>query len=187
MVKEYHGQISHNERTIKLMFKMAYHIYEKKRILIRVCIGVVLIMASVLVAFPRYVQAILMMLGTWKLTARDFPATIRAQRTIETRKGTFPVMTYTFTDKGIVLQGEGTTNLQYNQFQYLVEDNKYLYLFLGKQSVCMIDKATITPSSIKQLMFYVEKKTGLKWTRNKSFFNMNLDDFLQYIQTRKLF
>ena len=42
-----------------------------------------------------------------------------------------------------------------------VEDNEYVYLFLGHKSVCMIDKATVEGGSAEDLKEFVAQRTGL--------------------------
>ena len=75
--------------------------------------------------------------------------------------------------------------LEYSRFQRLLEDNEYLYLFLGPKSVCMIDKATVEGGSAEDLKEFVAQRTGLSWRRNRSLLSMNLTDLRQALQDHR--
>lgn len=185
MGKRFTGKIQHTGETIRLLYKTEYHTYEKMRLLTRVVIGAVLIVLAVVAGLPIAAQAILLMIGCWLLVSRDFPSASKADKVTEARHGQFPVMTYTFTDGDVRLEGEGAMELQYSQFQRLIEDDKYLYLFLGKDSACMVDRATVEPGPPEKLMEHVEEKTGLQWGRDKSLLSMNLRDLWQAVKDRR--
>ena len=185
MEKRFKGTIRHTEETIRLLYKTEYHVYEKMRLLTRVVIGAAMIVLALAAGLPLAAQAILLMIGCWLLVSRDFPSTSRADKVVEARHGVFPVMTCTFTDGGVRLEGEGGMDIQYSQFQRLIEDDKYLYLFLGKGSACMVDRATVEPGPSEKLMEYVEEKTGLEWGRDKSLLSMNLRDIRQAVKDRR--
>lgn len=75
--------------------------------------------------------------------------------------------------------------LEYSRFHRLVEDNEYLYLFLGRKSVCMIDKSTIQGGTADELKAFAAERTGLSWRRGRSFFTMNLADLRQMIRDHR--
>ncbi len=180
------GRIQHTEDTIQRLFKTEYFTYSKRRILARMLVGAAMVVTGLLYQRNRIVQVILLMIGCWLLFSRDFPASVQADRTLEKRKGRLPQNTCTFFDSGMDLDGEGRMRLAYSRFQQLVEDERYLYLFLGKGSVCMIDKETIERGSVEELKEFVEKHTGLTWrAKSKSLLQMNLYDVWQMLQDKR--
>lgn len=70
-------------------------------------------------------------------------------------------------------------NIPYKKFTRLVEDEEYLYLFLDKDSVCMLPRSSVEPQPAEDFMKFVEGKTGLSWRREKSLLSLNLWDLRQ--------
>lgn len=186
MEKRFEAEIRHTEETVRLMFKTEYATYSQMRLLTRMLIGFLMVAAALTAGLPMVAQGVLLLAGCWLMISRDFPGEVRADRTLEARGGSLPTMDYTFYDDRIVLTGEGAMDLPYSRLHRLVEDRGYLYLFLGKKSVCMIDKATVTPGTAEELKAFVAGRTGLTWRQNKSFLSMNLMDLLQARRDRRL-
>lgn len=178
MAKNAHfiGSIRHTPDTIQLLYKTEYYTYDTLRILIRFLIGIGLILAELVVDIPRAVQILLLLAGCWLLVSKDFPASMRADRALEARKAALPQHVCKFFEKQVELSGEGTVNLTYDKFQYLIEDDGYLYLFLGRGLVCMVDKDSVEGGSSEKLKEFVAGRTGLRWRRNRSILMMNLTD-----------
>ena len=74
--------------------------------------------------------------------------------------------------------------LKYSRFDRLIEDDSYLYLFLGRKSVCMVEKASVEGGSAEDLKDFVAQHTGLTWRRNRSILSMNLADVRQAVRDR---
>lgn len=170
------GSVRHTPDTIQLLYKTEYYTYDTLRIILRFLAGIGLVIAGLTMDIPRAVQIILLLIGCWLVISKDFPASVRADRALETRKAELPRHVCKFFEKQVELSGEGTINLTYDKFQYLVEDDGYLYLFLGRQSVCMVEKESVEGGSCEALKEFVAGHTGLNWRRNRSLFMMNLTD-----------
>lgn len=178
----YRGKIEHTAKTVELLYRTTYYAYSKARMLIRLGIGAALVIVSVAVALPMWARALLMLLGAWLMASKDFPSQIRADRVMEARGGSLPGMEYEFYNGKVHLSGEGSMDIPYKRFSRLVEDESYLYLFISKDSVCMLERASVEPQPAEELMKFLEGKTGLKWRREKSLLSMNLWDLRQIIR-----
>lgn len=177
------GSVQHTEDTIRLLYKTEYYTYDQLRLLVRMLLGAALAAGGFLASGLHQAARILMMMaGCWFLVSKDFPAIMRAERSLEARRGVLPVNTCTFYDSGMDLEGEGRMRLKYDRFHRLVEDDGYLYLFLGRRSVCMIDKETVDRGTVEELKDYVSKRTGLPWTKNRSLLLMNFADLRQALR-----
>ena len=185
MAARFHGKIDHTEETITLLYKTQYRTFETLRMLTRMAIGVIMAVLGLTVEMPMWGRAILMLIGCWLLVSGDFPGVARADRALEARKGALPKMSYDFYANHVHLSGEGSMNIAYGKFRRLVEDDAYLYLFVSKDSVCMVERATLTPTPEENFMKFIEEKTGLRWRRMKSLLLMNAQDLLQAIQDRR--
>lgn len=183
--QRYSGKIEHTEKTIQLLYKTQYYAYEKPRMLIRLAIGVTMVIVSLTVAMPMWARGILMLIGAWLMASRDFPSMMRADRVLEARKGSLPRMQYEFHADRVSVSGEGSMSIRYDKFTRLAEDSDYLYLFLARDSVCMVERASLSPQPVEDFMQFIEKKTGLKWRREKSILAMNLWDLRQLIRDFK--
>lgn len=180
------GSIQHTEATLQRLFKTEYRTYHQPRILIQLAVGFVMAALALTVEMDRILQAFLLLIGCLLMIGRDFPASVRADKAVDDRRGKLPENVCSFFGSSLELSGEGSMRLKYDRFQRLVEDNEYLYLFLGSRSVCMIDKTTIKGGSSEELKAFVAERTGLIWRQNRSFFTMNLADLRQMLRDHRV-
>lgn len=183
--RRFHGGIKHTEHTVEQLYKTQYCAYEKPRILIRLGIGLALAVVALTAAIPTWARAILLLLGCWFMASKDFPSQIRADRAMQARKAALPDMEYDFYEDHVYVTGEGSMNIKYKKFTRLVQDEKYLYLFLAKDSMCMLERESLRPADAEKFMAFIEEKTGLTWRREKSILSMNLWDVKQLIKDHK--
>ena len=175
----YRAKITHTEKTVEQLYKMQYYVYEKPRMILRALIGFALVAAAVALTVPTWGKALMILFGAWLLVSRDFPAAVRADRALSERKAKLPDMSYGFGPDKVHLSGEGSMDLPYKKFTRLVEDARYLYLFVSRNSVCMMEKDSVKPDDIMAFAKFMEEKTGLKWRAEKSFLSMSIYDLRQ--------
>ena len=180
----YRGSINHTEKTIDLLYRTQYRVYEKPRMLIRFAVGFAFVLVAVIAAVPLWARGIALLLGAWMIVSRDFPAQVQADRAVQARRGSLPKMEYLFYDDRIKLSGEGSMDIKYKKLSHLTYDADYLYMFLKKGSACMVDKAEIKPQEIEEFMKFIAEKTGLEWQRDVSLLGMNLWDIRNIIKNR---
>ena len=118
----------------------------------------------------------------WLLVSRDFPAAVRADRALTERKAKLPNMNYSFGSEALHLTGEGSMDIPYRKFTRLVEDKQYCYLFVSRNSVCMMAKDALKPADIMGFAKFMEEKTGLTWRAEKSFLSMSIYDMRQALR-----
>lgn len=179
------GSVQHTEDTIQRLFKTEYRTYHQSRIFAQLAAGFVMAALALTVEMSRVLQAVLLLVGCLLMIGGDFPASVRADKAVDDRKGKLPGNVCSFFGGSMELSGEGSMRLKYDRFQRLVEDKGYLYLFLGSRSVCMIDKTTVKGGSVEDLKAFVAERTGLVWRRNRSFLTMNLTDLRQMLRDRR--
>lgn len=186
MAEVFSAKIEHTEETIQLLYQTEYHTYDKMKMLTRVAIGVVMVILGLTVDMSMILRGLLMAFGCWFLISQDFPAVSKADRAVQARNGVLPVMEYEFHEKNVLLSGEGSMTIRYDKFQRLVKSDKYLYLFLGKGSVCMIDKETVKPWLVDDFMAFMEDKTGKQWMRDKPLLAWNIKDVVGAAKDRRI-
>lgn len=177
----YEARVEHTPETIKQLFKIAYYRYEKKKVIVRFSIGATLTVLSLMISFPLIVQGIMIMLGCWLLISMDFPARCKAGLVLEKRAESLPILTSSFYDDHVRLGGEGKMKFTYDKLQYLFEEQEYLYLFLSKDSVIMIDVHTLQPENLNMFKQFIKEKSNLDWNHGKTLLTMTLKDILQLL------
>lgn len=175
----YRAQIKHTEKTVEQLYKTQYYAYEKLRVLLRIALGLALAITAILLSIPTLAKVLLLLLGTWFFASGDFPAAVRADRALSERKAELPRMKYAFSADSVHLEGEGDMDIPYKNFTRLVEDTDYLYLFVTRDSVCMLERTSIGTPPDTELMQFLVEKTGLAWRREKGFLSMNFYDIMQ--------
>lgn len=172
--------IKHNAHTIELLYKTQYYAYDKLRIITRFIIGFALIASALFISLPLWARGILLLIGTWLISSSDFPAQVRADRVIQSRHNVFPEMHYDFHEGYFTVSGEGSMNIPYSKVTRLIYDSEYLYVFMARDSVCMIDIKTL--SDTEEFMKFIAGVTGHEWHQEKSMLSMNIDDLKQIIR-----
>lgn len=181
----YRAKIDHTEKTILTLFRVEYHVYEQKRMVLRFLAGIALIFIGVFAPLPTWARAILLLIGAWLIASLDFPSQLRADRTLETRKGMLPRMNYEFYEDELRVSGEGSMRVPYHKLSRLVEDREYLYLFLSRDSVCMLASDSLHPKKPDAFKEFLAEKTGLIWRRDKAMLSINLADLILMFRERK--
>ena len=172
----YTASITHNEKTINRLYKTQYYTFGKTRIILRFVAGLALIIICAASTLPLWVKGLLLLIGAWLVSSPDFPAQVMADKVLSSRKNNLPVMNYEFHGDFIKLSGEGSMNIEYTRFKILIQDSEYYYMFINKDSACMIDKDSISPHEAENFAAFIENKTGLAFRREKSLLAMNLQD-----------
>lgn len=181
----YTASIDHSEKTIERLYRTQRRTYDKGRIFLRLVLGFGMVLAAALVALPTWLKAILLLVGAWLMASGDFPAQIRADRAVQDRGGSLPKMRYEFYEDHLKLTGEGSMNIGYRKLNRLLEDREFYYLFLERDSVCMIDRESLKPAKQEDFRLFLENATGLNWRQEKSFLSIDLADLIKMRRDKK--
>ena len=174
---KFKASITHTDKTVRELYKTQYFCFDKTRIISRFIAGFILILIPITLEFSLVLKGIFLLIGAWLVSTPDFPSQIRAEKNLDARKSPLPVMNYEFYDDKLKLSGEGTCDINYDKIKILINDAKYFYLFISKNSACMIDKTTL--ENLDDFMKFMEEKTKTKWRVQKSFFSMNFQDLIR--------
>ena len=174
MKSKYTAYIHHNAKTIEQLYKTQYYAYDKLRIITRFIIGFVLIAIALFLPLSLWLRGILLLSGTWLVSSTDFPAQVRADKVIQSRHNNFPEMHYDFYDGYFNVSGEGSMNISYDKISRLIYDSHYLYIFMSRDSVCMIDIKTL--DDVNEFMKFIETVTCKIWHKEKSLLVFNIED-----------
>ncbi len=179
----YVAKIEHTPETIKKMFWVERSTYHLFNIILQQIIGALLLMSAFLGNLHIGVQGLFLLFGSWLIVSKDFWVNLKVQEVLEVRQNNLPIMHYKFDRKGILISGEGETKLSYSKIERLVYEENYLFLFFGKNEVCMIDRASVS-SSEEEFIEFMEQQTKCEWKRVKSVFTLNFFDMLTVLKDR---
>lgn len=179
MVKMYEGLIEHNEESIRTLFKVTYYSYEMKKVIMCFVTGSVLAIIGLIGSIPDILQVILLLIGCWLLVSGDLPSKVKADRTLKVRENSLPVIESIFYESYMELSNQLKMTIEYDKIQQLIEENQYLFIFLNRESVCMIDINKLKPYEPEMFKNFLTDKTGLEWKRNKAIFNMSLAEIVK--------
>lgn len=182
---QFYGKIEHTEKTIMSLYRVQYHAYSKPQMLLWMGFGFALIFVAAFATIPAWVKTVLLLIGALLVTSMDFPSQVRADRAVDARRGNLPKMEYEFHKDAVKISGEGSMSIPYKKIIRLVDDKSYLYFFMDKDSICMVDRASIKPKSVEEFKEFLSQKTGMHWQSEKSFLTMNLADVLLVFNNKK--
>ena len=180
MKSKYSASIHHDSHTIEQLYRTQYYAYDKLRIITRFVAGFALIAVALFLPLSLWLRGILLLIGTWLVSSSDFPAQIRADKVIQSRHNNFPEMHYEFHEGYFSVSGEGSMNISYDKIARLIYDSRYLYIFMSRDSVCMIDRESL--SNIEEFMKFIESVSGHEWHKEKSLLAFNIEDIKQMLR-----
>ena len=181
----FYGKIEHTEDTITSLYRAQYHAFSKIQMLVWMGVGFVMIMVAAFATIPLWAKTILLLIGALVITGVDFPAMVRADAVVEARRGNLPKMEYEFHKDAVKISGEGSMSISYKKVVRLAEEKNFLYLFMGRDSICMIDKESIRPNDLEAFKDFVAQKTDMTWQSEKSLLAFNLADVILAVRNKK--
>lgn len=181
----FYGKIEHTEDTITSLYRAQYHAFSKVQMLLWMGVGFAMIMVAAFATLPLWAKTILLLLGALVITGIDFPAMVRADSVLEARRGNLPKMEYEFHKDAMKVSGEGSMSIAYKKIVRMAEEGHYLYIFMGRDSICMIEKESIKPKDVDEFKEFMAQKTGLTWQSEKSLLAFNLADVILAVRSKK--
>ena len=168
-MEKYTARIEHSEATVKAMAKTQFECFKGKSYYITFLACIAMLGAALFWKdIPQGLQILFLAVGCFTLVGLNSPPKKLAEQVIKNLRGKFPKMGYVFTPGSVQLTGadEGA-ELTYKDILLLVEDRNYLYIFIQNRSAYMIDISSVKPDA-ESFKAFLERKTGLHWTRTGS-------------------
>ena len=150
----YTAKMEHNSKTIEKLVETQQRVFQFGQRVGYMLISALLIIYGLYADKSMYTSYLALFAGCVMVTGLSFNTKRHAQALVKQMEGNFPKSNYTFTDQGFTDYSEGDI-IPYQKLYRLVEDQKYLYLYVNKQSAYMVDKSTVlrgTPSDLKNFL-----------------------------------
>lgn len=170
------ASMQHTKETITRLSRTQYNIFSFRSKLLQLICGLILIFFGIQNRTIT-ISVLYLFAGCWLCMNTDVRAKLRATRICDSLEGRYPATQYTFKEAAFFLDADASAPITYIHLIRLIEDDKYLYLYISKSSAYMIDKSTVQPD-IKALKDLLEYQTGLRFVRSPSLLNFSLRTLL---------
>lgn len=171
----YSAEMTHSESSICRLAAVQYDLFQIWRKLLFIAAGVLMILFGVMADLPLQAAGVIVFLGCLCLWFCKAPAQMTANRMIAAIAGAYPRTELYFCRDGVeITDGSGWFHMPYQLIQRVVQDNKYLYLFLSASTSYMIDKSRVEPGDLPGFQRFLEERTGLLAETPPTLFRLNI-------------
>lgn len=176
----YTAKMQHTEDSIRRLSAIQYHTFRPGVRLLWLATGVGSILGAIYSGADQLLFYLLMFAGCWLIMNLDLPAKHRADKIIASAKGALPSTRYHFREEDFTVKSSGyEKQTAYRKLYALVEDDRYLYLFLNRDSGYMVDKSTLSPGDMSLFQAALETRSGLDFRKPTTPLNLNLRRFFK--------
>lgn len=171
----YTALMKHNAGTIEKLVLMQYNTFQVRNKLIQILLSLLFIGYGVFTFRSGMVTSYLcLFLGCVMIAGLDVRAKSNARKIIAQMNNRFPSSEYYFTSTGFK-DSEKSKAIPYTELIKLIDDRKYLYLYVSKESAYMVANASLYgDGGLEGLKTLLSEQAGIKWSRPASFWNFNI-------------
>lgn len=175
---KFSAKMKYDADTVNKLTEMQYAIFHYKEKFILFLASVFFLFCGFYMGANTFWGILFIFMGCILITGINTRPRSIAKKFIKQLDGKFPSFTYTFTDTGFASYQEDAET-EYSSIIRLIEDKKYLYIYVTQEKAYMIDSSLLTPNNREELKSFISKKTGLKWSKPFSFFTLTVDKLLE--------
>lgn len=176
----YTAEMQHTEDSIRRLSAVQYHTFRPGVRLLWLAAGVGSIVGAIYGGADQLLFYLLMFAGCWLIMNLNLPAKHRADKIIASAKGTLPHTQFHFREEDFTVKSSGyEKKIGYRQLYALLEDDRYLYLFLNRNAGYMADKSTLSPGEMSLFQAALETRSGLDFRKPTTPLNLNLRRFFK--------
>lgn len=182
----YSAGMIHDENSIRRLAALQYDLFQMWRKLLYIVTGVFLILFGVMASLPLQAAGSIVFLGCLCLWFCKASAQITANRMIAAIAGAYPhTELYFCRDKVEITDGRSWFHLPYRLIQRVVQDDRYVYLFLNASTSYMIDKSMVDPRDLSGFQSFLEEHTGLLTETPPTLFRLNIAALIRRVKNTK--
>lgn len=170
------------EETVRHLAELQYDLFQPGRKLVFVLAGCVMIVLGVTLDLTLAAAGIMVFMGCVCLWFRRAPAQITANRMVAAINGAYPRTELYFREEVVdITDGKKWFSMPYGMIQRIVQDQKYIYLWLTHATCYMVAKASVEPD-LDKLQSYLEEKTGLLAEAPPTLFRLNIAALIRRVK-----
>lgn len=172
----YTAKMKHNAETIEKLVLMQYNTFQVGKKIIKIVIALAMLVYGVFTSGSgMFTSYLCLFLGSVMIAGLNVRAKSNAKKLNQQIKGKYPSSDYFFSKTGFRDSEEGK-EIPYSRLIKVIDDKKYLYLYVSRESAYMVNGATVFgDGKLEGLKNLITEKTGLKWTNPSSFWNFNIN------------
>lgn len=162
-------KFKHTRESVIALNQVQYLSFNKKAILLQISIGAIMILLGVFTTINIVVNVLLIVFGcALALGWREIPK-MNAEKTLDYFKGNLPETSFTFFEDSFTTKSdEFEKTTPYSDIIRIVNDTKYDYLFISKESAFILLKNKEIDEE-KKFRSFIYEKTQLNWIEIKAF------------------
>lgn len=167
----YTAGMEFTSETIRKLTQMQYDTFSFGRKLGQGLASVLLIGMGLIMGSTIGVLALAV--GCFLIVSLNYRPKNTADQICRSYKGKFPKLSYTFTSWG-VSTSQVPEPVSFDRFVRLIDDGKYLYMYVNTATAFMIDKSTVKCGTADELKDSIAERSGLKWKKPNSILSLKL-------------
>lgn len=171
----YTAKMQHNAATIEKLVVMQYNTFQTVNKLVRYLIGAVMI-AYGLITYDKgmFTTYLCLLLGGFMLASVNLRPKHNAKLILQQIGRKFPSSEYFFSANGFK-DSEKSKEIPYKNLIKIIDDRKYLYLYVSKQSAYMVNGDTVLgKDGLNGLRALIAEKSGIRWSSPATFWNFSI-------------
>ena len=173
----YTAVMKHNAETIEKLVLMQYNTFQIGKKIALILISLALIAYGVFTFSSGMITSYFcLFLGCVMIAGLNVRPKSNAKKIIAQMNNRFPSSEYYFSSTGFK-DSEKSKEISYQNLIKLIDDKKYLYLYVSKESAYMVNASSVYgEGGLTGLKNLILEKAGCKWTRPSSFWSFNIDN-----------
>ena len=162
-------KFKHTKESLIALNQIQYLSFNKKAILIQLAIGAGMILLGVFFNINTIINILLIVFGcAIALGWREIPK-LNAEKTLDNLNQELPETSFTFYDDYFIAKsGDFEKTTPYSAIIRVVNDTKYDYLFISRESAFILSKNKEIDEE-KKFHSFIYEKTSLNWIEIKPF------------------
>lgn len=178
------AKMQHSPETIGKLVETQQRTFQFGKRVAHSLIAILLIIYGLYADKQMYTPYIALIIGCTMITGLNAGIRRQTKNVIRQMDNVFPKSDYVFTDKGFTFYDNGEI-IPYSKLCRLIEDKKYMYLYISTQSAYMVDKSTVSGGACTALKDFISEKTGLNWSRPNSILNFSFTGLIDKLKASK--
>lgn len=169
----YTAKMKYSAETITKLTEMQYNVFQYREKLMLILASVFSLFLGFYMKSNSIIGVLLIFIGCILITGLNTRPRSIARMLIKQFNGVYPSLSYTFSQSGFASDQE-KSEMNYSSVIRLIEDKKYLYIYVTKEKAYMIDSSTLSPNNLDGFKEFISSKTGLKWSKPFSLFSLTI-------------
>lgn len=173
----YTAVMKHNGETIEKLVLMQYNTFQVGKKVTLILLSLALIAYGVFSFSSGMITSYFcLFLGCVMIAGLNVRPKSNAKKIIAQMNDKFPSSEYYFSSAGFK-DSEKSKEIPYQSLIKLIDDKKYLYLYVSRESAYMVNAASVYgEGGLNGLKTLISEKSGCKWTKPSSFWSFNIDN-----------